>query len=213
VEGPAVLIFHDMTQPIPKRPGPALRERLATRHGGAAFNGWSRFRWPPPRPGSACRRARADRCFRRPVQVLTYVSERATSEPSRTWRKRACHQKIATDQERRADPARTPYRRARGGTARWRCFSALNAGWGCGSVQDRSTRCGTPRRHQHDFNFIPKRATLAACTLDLALLAAIARRAAKQLGLLDRRIDDVMKIEKLKSRVRSWEAPRTGHGE
>jgi ubiquinone biosynthesis protein COQ9 len=61
-----------------------------------------------------------------------------------------------------------------------------------------------------DFNFYTKRATLAG-VYSATLLYWLNDRSdgsESTWAFLDRRIDDVMKIEELKSRVRSWTGPR-----
>ena len=57
-----------------------------------------------------------------------------------------------------------------------------------------------------DFNFYTKRATLAGVYSSTLLYWLNDRSAGGEAtwGFLDRRIDDVMKIEKLKSQVKSW---------
>ena len=57
-----------------------------------------------------------------------------------------------------------------------------------------------------DFNFYTKRATLAGVYSSTLLYWLNDRSPGSEAtwGFLDRRIDDVMKIEKLKSQVRSW---------
>lgn len=57
-----------------------------------------------------------------------------------------------------------------------------------------------------DFNFYTKRATLAGVYSSTLLYWLSDRSPGSEAtwGFLDRRIDDVMKIEKLKARVRSW---------
>jgi len=57
-----------------------------------------------------------------------------------------------------------------------------------------------------DFNFYTKRATLAGVYSSTLLYWLNDRSPGSEAtwGFLDRRIDDVMKIEKLKARVKSW---------
>ena len=57
-----------------------------------------------------------------------------------------------------------------------------------------------------DFNFYTKRATLAGVYSSTLLYWLNDRSPGSEAtwGFLDRRIDDVMKIEKLKAQVRSW---------
>jgi ubiquinone biosynthesis protein COQ9 len=61
-----------------------------------------------------------------------------------------------------------------------------------------------------DFNFYTKRATLAGVWSSTLLYWLNDRSPGSEAtwGFLDRRIDDVMKVERLKSQVRSW----TGQG-
>ena len=60
-----------------------------------------------------------------------------------------------------------------------------------------------------DFNFYTKRATLAGVWSSTLLYWLNDRSPGSEAtwGFLDRRIDDVMKIEKLKSQVKSWTGP------
>jgi ubiquinone biosynthesis protein COQ9 len=57
-----------------------------------------------------------------------------------------------------------------------------------------------------DFNFYTKRATLAGVYSSTLLYWLNDRSPGSEAtwGFLDRRIDDVMKIEKLKAQVKSW---------
>jgi ubiquinone biosynthesis protein COQ9 len=61
-----------------------------------------------------------------------------------------------------------------------------------------------------DFNFYTKRATLAGVYSSTLLYWLNDRSEGDDAtwAFLDRRIDDVLKIEELKSRVRSWTGPR-----
>jgi ubiquinone biosynthesis protein COQ9 len=62
-----------------------------------------------------------------------------------------------------------------------------------------------------DFNFYTKRATLAGVYSSTLLYWLADRSPGSEAtwDFLDRRIDDVMKIEKLKSRVKSWTGSTT----
>jgi len=62
-----------------------------------------------------------------------------------------------------------------------------------------------------DFNFYTKRATLAGVYSSTLLYWLADRSPGSEAtwGFLDRRIDDVMKIEKLKSQVKSWTGSTT----
>ena len=105
-------------------------------------------------------------------------------------------------------PARTPRRQPRGGAAGvWRCSSlpfnaplamrllyrTVDAMWY--AAGDTST----------DFNFYTKRATLAGVYSSTLLYWLNDRSPGSEAtwGFLDRRIDDVMKFEKLKARLKS----------
>ena len=65
-----------------------------------------------------------------------------------------------------------------------------------------------------DFNFYTKRATLAGVYSATVLfwLNDRSEGSAATWEFLDRRLDDVMKIEKLKSQIRAWPGARTRAG-
>jgi ubiquinone biosynthesis protein COQ9 len=198
-------------------PDRALRERLADAvMAEAAFNGWSRVSLAAAAAGLGLPTGEADRLFPGgPVQVLTYVSERADQRTVEDMEKEGvAHQKI---RDRIKSAVRIRLERHTGEREAARRALALlalplNAGLGLRllyktvdamwyAAGDTST----------DFNFYTKRATLAGVYSSTLLYWLNDRSPGSEAtwGFLDRRIDDVMKIEKLKAQVKSWTGSTT----
>lgn len=198
-------------------PDAGLRDRLADAVAGeAAFEGWThaalqagskRLELPPGEAG---------RLFPGgPIQVLTHLSERADLRTVEDMEKEGVGQLKIRDRikgavrirlERHAGE-REAVRRAlavlslpfNAGLALRLLYKTVDAMWY--AAGDTST----------DFNFYTKRATLAGVYSSTLLywLNDRSEGAAQTWAFLDRRIDDVMKIEKLKAQVRSWTGSRT----
>lgn len=195
-------------------PDAALRDRLADALAGeAAFEGWTRTAL-----AAAARRlelppGEADRLFPGgPVQILTHLSERADLRTVEDMEKEGVAGLKMRDRiksavrirlERHAGE-REAVRRAlallalpfNAALALKLLYRTVDAMWY--AAGDAST----------DFNFYTKRATLAGVYSSTLLYWLNDRSPESEAtwGFLDRRIDDVMKVEKLKSQVRSWTA-------
>lgn len=201
----------------PVDPDAGLRDRLADAMAAeASFDGWTRTAL-----ASGVRRlelpaGEADRLFPGgPVQVLTYLSQRADLRTVEDMEKEGVGALKIRDRikgavrirlERHAGE-REAVRRAlallslpfNAGLALKLLYKTVDAMWY--AAGDTST----------DFNFYTKRATLAGVYSSTLLYWLNDRSAGADAtwAFLDRRIDDVMKIEKLKSQVRSWTEGRT----
>ena len=211
-------IFHHMMATNSENdPDVGVRDRLAdAMMAEAVFEGWSRVSLAAAATRLDLPTGEADRLFPAgPVQVLTYVSERADQRTVEDMEKEGvAHQKI---RDRIKSAVRIRLERHAGEREAARRALALlalplNAGLGLKllyktvdamwyAAGDIST----------DFNFYTKRATLAGVYSSTLLYWLNDRSEGSKAtwAFLDRRIDDVMKIEELKSRVRSWTSPRT----
>jgi ubiquinone biosynthesis protein COQ9 len=194
-----------------------LRDRLADAMAAeASFDGWTRTAL-----ASGARRlelppGEADRLFPGgPVQVLTHLSQRADLRTVEDMEKEGVAGMKIRDRiksavrirlERHAGE-REAVRRAlallslpfNAGLALKLLYKTVDAMWY--AAGDTST----------DFNFYTKRATLAGVYSSTLLYWLNDRSAGAEAtwSFLDRRIDDVMKIEKLKLQVRSWTEGRS----
>jgi len=194
-----------------------LRDRLADAIlAEASFDGWSRAAMAAASAGLGLPAGEADRLFPGgPVQVLTYVSKRADRRTVEDMEKEGvANLKI---RERIKAAVRIRLERHTGeheAARRALAFLALplNAGLGLKllyktvdamwyAAGDTST----------DFNFYTKRATLAGVYSSTLLYWLNDRSEGSEAtwAFLDRRIDDVMKFEELKRRMRSWSPLRT----
>ena len=187
--------------PNPADPDAELRDRLADAMvSEAAFEGWSRAALQAASRQLALPAGEADRLFPAgAIGVLTYASERADQ---RTVAVRIRLERHAGNREaaRRALallslPFNAPL-------ALRLLYRTVDAMWY--AAGDTST----------DFNFYTKRATLAGVYSSTLLYWLNDRSPGAEAtwGFLDRRIDDVMRIEKLKSQVKSWTGRRQGSG-
>ncbi len=205
-------------------PDAGLRDRLADEFmAEAAFDGWTRAALAASGRGVDLPAGEAERLFRAgPLQALAYVSERADRRTVEDMEKEALRpSRSGPHHARGPHPAGAPYRSARGGPpgALDAVAEPLNAGLGLKllyktvdamwyAAGDTST----------DFNFYTKRATLAGVYSSTLLYWLNDRSPGAEAtwAFLDRRIDDVMKFEKLKGRsgpgrVRSGRAARPQH--
>ena len=198
-------------------PDQALRDRLADAvQGEATFDGWTRAAIAAASGRLDLPAGEADRLFPGgPVQVLTYVSERADRRTVEDMEKEGVADLKIRDRIKAAVRIRLERHTGDHESAR-RALALLalplNAGLGLKllyktvdamwyAAGDTST----------DFNFYTKRATLAGVYSSTLLywLNDRSEGSAATWAFLDRRIDDVMRIEELKSKVRSWTSPRT----
>jgi len=193
-------------------PDQVLRDRLADAVlAEAVFEGWTRAGLAAASTRLNLPAGEADRLFPGgPVQVLTYVSERADQRTVEDMEKEGVAAQKIRDRIKSAVRIRLE-RHTGEREAAWRALALLalplNAGLGLKllyktvdamwyAAGDTST----------DFNFYTKRATLAGVYSSTLLYWLNDRSPGSEAtwSFLDRRIDDVMKIEKLKSQVKSW---------
>jgi ubiquinone biosynthesis protein COQ9 len=193
-------------------PDQPLRDRLADAiQGEATFDGWTRAAMAAASRRLELPDGEADRLFPGgPVQILTYVSERADRRTVEDMEKEGVADLKIRDRIKAAVRIRLERHTGDHESAR-RALALLalplNAGLGLKllyktvdamwyAAGDTST----------DFNFCTKRATLAGVYSSTLLYWLNDRSDGSEAtwAFLDRRIDDVMKIEELKSRVRSW---------
>ena len=193
-------------------PDAGLRDRLADAVAAeAAFEGWTRAALAAGGRRLDLPRGEADRLFPGgPVQVLTHLSTRADQRTVEDMEKEGVAGMKIRDRikgavrirlERHAGQ-REAVRRAlavlslpfNAGLALKLLYRTVDAMWY--AAGDTST----------DFNFYTKRATLAGVYSSTLLYWLNDRSPGAEAtwAFLDRRIDDVMKIEKLKGQVRSW---------
>lgn len=204
--------------PIAADPDAVLRDRLADAMvDEAAFEGWTRTALA----AAGCRLGlppgEADRLFPGgAIQVLTHASERADLRTVEDMEKEGVAALKIRDRIKTAVRFRLERHAGnREGARRALALLSLpfNAGLGLKllyktvdamwyAAGDTST----------DFNFYTKRATLAGVYSSTLLYWLNDRSpgAEQTWAFLDRRIDDVMKIEKLKSQVRSWTGGSSG---
>lgn len=196
----------------PEDPDAGLRDQLADAMAAeAAFDGWTRTVLAAGARRLELQQGEADRLFPGgPVQVLTHLSQRADFRTVEDMEKEGVGALKIRDRikgavrirlERHAGE-REAVRRAlallslpfNAGVALKLLYKTVDAMWY--AAGDTST----------DFNFYTKRATLAGVYSSTLLYWLNDRSTGAEAtwAFLDRRIDDVMKIEKLKSQVRSW---------
>ncbi|WP_421999742.1 COQ9 family protein [Reyranella sp.] len=198
----------------PDDPDAPARDRLADATAAEAeFDGWNRAALAAAGRQLGLPAGEADRLFPGgPVQVLAFLSERSDQRtvdelardgilnlPIRERIRRAVRLRL----ERHAG-TREAVRRAlaalalpfRAGLAAKLLYRTVDALWY--AAGDSSA----------DFNFYTKRATLAGVYSSTLLYWLNDRSPGAEAtwAFLDRRIDDVMKVEKAKARVRSWTA-------
>jgi len=198
-------------------PDQALRDRLADAVlAEAAFDGWSRAAIAAASGRLDLPAGEAERLFPGgPVQVLTYVSERADQRTVEDMEKEGVAKLKIRERIKAAVRIRLERHTGEHEAAR-RALALLalplNAGLGLRllyktvdamwyAAGDTST----------DFNFYTKRATLAGVYSSTLLYWLNDRSEGSEAtwAFLDRRIEEVMKIEELKSRVRNWSPRRS----
>jgi ubiquinone biosynthesis protein COQ9 len=201
----------------PVDPDSRARDRLADAVAAeAAFEGWSRAALQAAARRLDLPAGEADRLFPGgPIQVLTHLSERADFRTVQDMEREGVAALKIRDRIRSAvrirlerhAGQREAVRRAlavlalpfNAGLALKLLYRTVDAMWY--AAGDTST----------DFNFYTKRATLAGVYSSTLLywLNDRSEGSSATWAFLDRRIDDVMKIEKLKGQVRSWTSPGT----
>jgi ubiquinone biosynthesis protein COQ9 len=202
--------------PVEIDPDSQARDRLADAVAAeAAFEGWTRAGLTAAAKGLGLPAGEADRLFPGgPIQVLTHLSERADLRTVQDMEKEGVASLKIRDRIRSAvrirlerhAGQREAVRRAlavlslpfNAGLALKLLYKTVDAMWY--AAGDTST----------DFNFYTKRATLAGVYSSTLLywLNDRSEGSTATWAFLDRRIDDVMKIEKLKGQVRSWTQPK-----
>ena len=206
-----------MTEQIPPDsaemdPDAGLRDRLTDAFmAEAAFDGWTRAALAASGRALDLPAGEAERLFPGgPLQALAYVSERADRRTVEDMEKEGASALKIRDRIIRAVRIRLEHhvgpreaaRRAlstlslplNAGLALKLLYKTVDAMWY--AAGDAST----------DFNFYTKRATLAGVYSSTLLYWLNDRSPGAEAtwAFLDRRIDDVMRIEKLKGQVRSW---------
>ena len=204
--------------PAAADPDAGLRDRLADAMiDEAAFEGWTRTALAAAGRNLGLPPGEADRLFPGgAIQILTHASERADLRTVEDMEKEGVSTLKIRDRIKAAVRIRLERHAGNREVAR-RALALLslpfNAGLGLKllyktvdamwyAAGDTST----------DFNFYTKRATLAGVYSSTLLYWLNDRSpgAEQTWAFLDRRIDDVMKIEKLKSQVRSWTGGPSG---
>jgi ubiquinone biosynthesis protein COQ9 len=198
-------------------PDAPLRDRLADAVAAeAAFDGWTRTALAAASRQLALPAGEADRLFPGgPTQVLAHLSERSDLRTVQDMEKEGAADLKIRDRITKAVRIRLErhigereaVRRAlallslpfNAGLALKLLYKTVDAMWY--AAGDTST----------DFNFYTKRATLAGVYSSTLLYWLNDRSPGSEAtwGFLDRRIDDVMKIEKLKAQVKSWTGSTT----
>jgi ubiquinone biosynthesis protein COQ9 len=198
-------------------PDRELRDRLADAVlAEAAFEGWSRTALSAASAKLDLPAGEPDRLFPGgPVQVLTHVSERADQRTVDDMEKEGIADLKIRERIKAAVRIRLERHTGEREAAR-RALALLalplNVGLGLKllykTVDAMWYAAGDTSA---DFNFYTKRATLAGVYSSTLLYWLNDRSEGSEAtwAFLDRRIDDVMKIEDLKSRFRSWTGPRT----
>ena len=198
-------------------PDAGLRDRLADAVvGESAFEGFSRAAIAAAAHRLELPRGEADRLFPGgPVQILAHLSQRADLRTVEDMEKAGVAGQKIRDRIRTAVRLRLEQHGGERESVR-RALSLLllpfNAGLGLKllykTVDALWYAAGDT---SSDFNFYTKRATLAGVYSSTLLYWLNDRSPGNEAtwGFLDRRIDDVMKFEKLKSQVSSWTAGRT----
>lgn len=197
-------------------PDAGLRDRLAdAMMAEAAFEGWTRTALAASGRALGLPPGEAERLFPGgPLQVVTYVSERADQRLVEDMEREGAAALKIRERITRAVRIRLERHAGQREAAR-RALSMLSLPFNAGlalkllyktvdamwyAAGDTST----------DFNFYTKRATLAGVYSSTLLYWLNDRSPGAEAtwAFLDRRIDDVMKFEKLKGQVRSWTGPK-----
>lgn len=197
-------------------PDAALRDRLADEFmAEAAFDGWTRAALAASGRALDLPAGEADRLFPGgPIQALTYVSERADQRTVEDMEKEGIAALKIRDRIKSAVRLRLE-RHAGTREAARRALSTLSMPLNAGLALKLLYRTVDAMWYaagdtSTDFNFYTKRATLAGVYSSTLLYWLNDRSPGAEAtwAFLDRRIDDVMKFEKLKGQVRSWTGPK-----
>ncbi len=198
-------------------PDAGLRDRLADAVvAESAFEGFSWAALAAAAGKLVLPRGEADRLFPGgPVQILTYLSQRADLRTVEDMEKAGVSALKIRDRIRTAVRLRLEKHGGEHESVR-RALSLLslplNAGLGLKLLYKTVAALWyAAGATSSDFNFYTKRATLAGVYSSTLLYWLNDRSPGNEAtwGFLDRRIDDVMKFEKLKARVSSWGTGKT----
>jgi len=201
-------------------PDEGLRDRLAdATAANATFDGWTRTALDAAARGLGLPEGEADRLFPGgPLGLVEYVSDRADRRTVEAMEAAGVAGMKVRDRIRSAVRIRLEKHAGDRDSAR-RALSLLalplNAPLGLKllyrTVDAMWYAAGDT---SVDFNFYTKRATLAGVSSATLLYWLNDRSEGGQASwdFLDRRLDDVMRIEKLKSQIRAWPGARTRAG-
>jgi len=197
-------------------PDASLRDRLADAAASeASFDGWTRAALASAARGLDLAPGEAERLFPGgPLDVLTYLSRRSDQRTVADMEKEGVIALKIRDRIKAAVRIRLERHAGQRESAR-RALSLLSLPFNAplalkllyGTVDAMWYAAGDTST---DFNFYTKRATLAGVYSSTLLYWLNDRSADSEAtwAFLDRRIDDVMRIEKLKGQVRSWTNPK-----
>ena len=196
----------------PVDPDAELRDRLSDAMlSEAAFEGWSRAALRAASRQLDLPAGEADRLFPGgPIQALTYASERADQRTVEDMEKEGVAGLKIRDRIKSAVRIRLERHSGNREAAR-RALALLSLPFNAPLAMRLLYRTVDAMWYaagdiSTDFNFYTKRATLAGVYSSTLLYWLNDRSPGSEAtwSFLDRRIDDVMRIEKLKSQVKSW---------
>lgn len=196
-------------------PDSALRDRLADQVAAeATFEGWTQAALAAGARGLELPAGEADRLFPGgSVQLLTYLSERADRRTVEDMEKEGVTALKMRDRIKSAVRIRLERHAGQRESVR-RALSMLSLPFNAGLAMKLLYRTVDAMWYaagdtSTDFNFYTKRATLAGVYSSTLLYWLNDRSPGAEAtwAFLDRRIDDVMKFEKLKGQIRSWTGP------
>jgi ubiquinone biosynthesis protein COQ9 len=201
-------------------PDSILRDRLADAAASeASFDGWTRTALASAARGLDLPAGEGERLFPGgPLDVLTYLSRRSDLRMVEDMEKEGVVALKIRDRIKAAVRIRLERHSGQRESAR-RALSLLSLPFNAllalkllyGTVDAMWYAAGDTST---DFNFYTKRATLAGVYSSTLLYWLNDRSPGAEAtwAFLDRRIDDVMRIEKLKGQVRSWTNPKRAAG-
>ena len=211
-ETPIFPVMNAENTPDLADPDAELRDRLADAVAAeASFDGWSRTALAAASRRLELPAGEADRLFPGgAIQVLTHVSERADLRTVQDMETEGVAGLKIRDRIKAAVRLRLE-RHAGDREAARRALALLSLPFNAPLALRLLYRTVDAMWYaagdaSTDFNFYTKRATLAGVYSSTLLYWLNDRSPGSEAtwGFLDRRIDDVMRIEKLKARVRSW---------
>lgn len=197
-------------------PDSILRDRLADAVASeATFDGWTRSALATAGRSLGLPVGEADRLFPGgPIQVLTHLSERADRRTVEDMEKEGVTTLKIRDRIKGAVRIRLERHAGQRESVR-RALSVLSLPFNAGLALKLLYRTVDAMWYaagdtSTDFNFYTKRATLAGVYSSTLLYWLNDRSPGAEAtwAFLDRRIDDVMKFEKLKGQIRSWSGPK-----